>query len=90
MNDYLYEKDGSYNPRMVKKILKAAKDKSVIIFEGESASEDMMRWLKNPNQLSSDSNHLPESGNMVGEPTKNTSIDPFLEGIMSRDEPTKT
>ena len=44
--DYLYEKDGSYNPRMVKKILKAAKAKPVKTFSGPTAGEDMMKWLK--------------------------------------------
>lgn len=44
--DYLYEKDGSYNPRMVKKILKAAKAKPAAVFIGPAAGEDMMKWLE--------------------------------------------
>ena len=46
--DYLYEKDGSYNPHMVKKILKAAKAKPVAVFSGPTAGEDMMKWLNTP------------------------------------------
>ncbi len=45
-DDYLYEKDGSYNPRMVKKILKAAKAKPAAVFTGPTAGEDMMKWLE--------------------------------------------
>ncbi len=47
-DDYLYEADGSYNPRMVKKILKAAKAKSVATFSGPTAGKDFMKWLKAP------------------------------------------
>lgn len=47
-DDYLYEKDGSYNPRMVKKILKAMKSKPVAVFSGPTAGEDFMKWLKTP------------------------------------------
>ncbi len=45
-DNYLYEKDGSYNPCMVKKILKAAKSKPAAIFTGATAGEDMMKWLE--------------------------------------------
>lgn len=40
--DYLYERDGTYNPRMVKKILKAMKAKPAASFD---TAEDYWKWL---------------------------------------------
>jgi hypothetical protein len=41
-DDYLYEKDGSYNPKMVKKILKAMEGP----FLGPFTSDEYWEWLK--------------------------------------------